>query len=153
MSSTTVMLVIVTTIFAAYMWWLSMRSARGAMGRTGPGIRIAETIRCEHTWAVAQEVAAPIYRRIALALLGTAAVILLIGFVSPAASVIVGLVLAAGSQVFLLGVASVRARKAAAAVRCEHKPVVEAPRATPPHRSSRGKGGRVTPKKQPGRKR
>lgn len=150
MSSTSVMLAIVTALFAGYMWWLGARSARGAMARSGPGIRIREALVCEHTWVAAQHVAAPIYRRIALALLGTSVVILVLGLFNTSISVVVGLVLSAGVQVFLLGVASTRARKAAAAIRCEHKPVVEAPRAAPPHRSSnrrKGGGGRVTPKK------
>lgn len=151
MSSTTVLLAIALVVFAAYMWWLGDRSARGAMGRSGPGIRIAETLACEHTWAAAQEVAAPIYRQLTLALAGTAALTLLIGVASTVASVVVGLVLAAGLQVFLLGVASVRARKAAAAVQCEHKQIEKSPRATPPHR--RGANKRVTPKRpQPKRR-
>ena len=135
MSGSALFLAVAILVFAMYMLLLSNRSARGAMGRNGPGIRIAETTKCEHTWAVAQEVAVPIYRQIAMFLSATAAVTIAIGFANGTIAVIFGLVVAIGVQVFLLGVASVRARKAANAVQCEHNRPLKAPRATPPHRN------------------
>lgn len=134
MSGSAFFLAIAILTFALYMLWLSNRSERGAMGRSGPGIRTAETTKCEHTWAAAQQVAVPIYRLIAMYLSATAAAVLALGFVNGTIAVVIGLVVAIGVQVFFLGVASVRARKAALAIRCEHNRPLQTPSTTPPHR-------------------
>ncbi len=112
--------------FAIYMQYLSQRGAAGTMGNNGPGIRIAETKKCEHTWAAAQRIAAPIYRQIALSLTATAAATAALAFVNPAAAFIGAIIVGLGIEVFFLGVASVRARKAAAAVVCEHSRLAKA---------------------------
>ena len=125
--------------FALYMLLLSQRSAAGAMGRNGPGIRIAETMICEHTWAAAQQVVAPIYRIIATALAITAALTVALSFVNGWIAVIAAVVVTLGVEVFFLGVASVRARKAASAVQCEHKRNQRGPSATPPHQRANRK--------------
>jgi hypothetical protein len=139
-------LAIAILLFAGYTLLLSRKSAAGTMGRNGPGIRIAETTKCEHTWAAAQEVAAPIYQRMAAAL---AVVGLVCGALAPingSAALTIGAIGGLGTQVFMLGSASVRARKAAAKVRCEHYVApANAPRSAPPHRKHKA-GGRVTPK-------
>ncbi len=148
MTSAAVGLAIAIALFAGYTFVLARKSAKGTMGRSGPGIRIAETTKCEHTWAAAQRVAAPIYRRMALALGAVAALCLVVAPINGGAALAIGAVGGFGVQVFMLGSASVRARKAAALVRCEHyvAPASSSPRATPPHRKHKS-GGRVTPKK------
>jgi hypothetical protein len=112
--------------FAGYMRFLARRSARGAMGTNGPGIRIAETTKCEHTWAAAQEVAGPIYNRIAGALAVVAALTLLLASTNATAAFVGAVVAGLAIEIFFLGVASVRARKAAAAVDCEHSRAAKA---------------------------
>ena len=107
MSGSAFYLAIATLVFALYMLWLSNRSERGAMGRSGPGIRTAETTKCAHTWAAAQQVAVPIYRLIAMYLSATAAAVLALGFVNGTIAVVFGLVVAIGVQIFFLGVATV----------------------------------------------
>jgi hypothetical protein len=145
-TSAAIGLAIAIFLFAAYTLMLARKSATGTMGRNGPGIRIAETTKCEHTWAAAQEVAAPIYRRMALALTGVALVCAVLAPVNGGAALAIGAIAGMGTQVFMLGSASVRARKAAAKVRCEHyEPPANAPRSAPPHRKHKS-GGRVTPK-------
>jgi hypothetical protein len=145
-TSAAIGLAIAIFLFAAYTFLLSRKSATGTMGRNGPGIRIAETTKCEHTWAAAQEVAAPIYRRMALALSAVALVCAILAPINGGAALAIGAVGGMGTQVFMLGSASVRARKAAAKVRCEHYVApVTAPRSAPPHRKHKS-GGRVTPK-------
>lgn len=135
MSSTANFVALAIAAYAAYMVFLSQRSAEGRMGRNGPGIRIGPTLQCDHTWKAAQKVAAPIYRVMAIGLLGVAAITCVIGFVNTPAAVVFALISAIAIQVFFLGVASVRARKAAAAITCEHTPApVRSPRAAPPHR-------------------
>lgn len=146
MSSAAFGLAIAIFIFAFYTFLLARRSDQGTMGRNGPGIRIAETTKCEHTWAAAQAVASPIYRRMSLWLFGIGTLCLSIGAVNGIAGLVVGAVGGLGVQVFMLGAASVRARKAAAGVQCEHQVAEKSPRATPPHRKHKS-GGRVTPKK------
>jgi hypothetical protein len=146
MSSAAFGLAIALFLFAFYMFLLARRSATGSMGRNGPGIRIAETTKCEHTWAAAQAVATPIYRRMSLFLAGVGGLTLLLGAVNGGVGLAVGAVGGLGIQVFMLGSASVRARKAAARVQCEHQVAEKSPRATPPHRKHKS-GGRVTPKK------
>ncbi len=111
--------------FAMYMRFLARRSAAGTMGSNGPGIRMAETTRCEHTWAAAQEVAAPIYRKIATALAATAAVTIALSAINPVLAFAVAVIAGFGVEVFFLGVASVRARKAVAAIDCEHSRAVK----------------------------
>ena len=134
-------------LFSGYTFLLSKKSAQGTMGRNGPGIRIAETTKCEHTWAAAQEVASPIYRKMSLWLAGVAALCFVVGAANGGAGLAVGAIGGFGVQIFMLGSASVRARKAAALVQCEHQVAEKAPRSAPPHRKHKS-GGRVTPKKQ-----
>lgn len=122
--------------FAAYMQILARRSAAGIMGNNGPGIRIAETKKCEHTWAAAQQVAAPIYRRIAAALAATAALTIALSALNATVAFIGAIVFGFGIEVFFLGVASVRARKAADAIDCEHSRMAKLQRA----KSKKGKG-------------
>jgi hypothetical protein len=122
--------------FAAYMHFLAKRSAAGAMGRSGPGIRIAETTRCEHTWAAAQQVAGPVYRRISAALAITAAATLALAGINALVALIGSIIAGLFIEIFFLGVASVRARKAAEAVDCEHTRLAKAQRAKAKH----GKG-------------
>lgn len=112
--------------FAIYMQYLSQRSAAGTMGNNGPGIRIAETKKCEHTWAAAQQIAAPIYRLIALSLAAIAAATVALSFVNATAAFIGAIIAGLGVEVFFLGAASVRARKAAAAIDCEHSRLAKA---------------------------
>jgi SdpI/YfhL protein family len=134
-TSMAVGLAVAIFLFAVYMLVLSKRSADGRMGRNGPGIRLAETTKCEHTWLVAQQVAAPIYRIIGACLAATAIATLAIATVNGTVAFVVALVLGFGIEIFFLGAASVRARKAAEAVRCEHRRPVTASRATP-HRAT-----------------
>jgi hypothetical protein len=124
--------------FAVYMQFLARRSAAGIMGNNGPGIRIAETKRCEHTWAAAQQVAAPIYRRIAAALAGTAALTIALSALNATVAFISAIVVGFGVEVFFLGVASVRARKAADAIDCEHSRLAKLQRAQAKKGKSRG---------------
>ena len=121
--------------FAVYMQYLSQRSAAGILGNNGPGIRIAETKKCEHTWAAAQRVAAPIYRLIALS---TAAATVALSFVNPTAAFIGAIIVGLGIEVFFLGAASVRARKAADAIDCEHSRLAKLQRA----QAKKGKKGK-----------
>jgi hypothetical protein len=127
--------------FAAYMQLLARRSAAGRMGSNGPGIRIAETTACEHTWAAAQAVAGPIYRKISAALAATAALTIVVASANATAAFVGSIVVGLGIEVFFLGVASVRARKAAAAVDCEHSRLAKSQRA----KSKRGKAADSTP--------
>lgn len=124
--------------FAVYMQYLSQRSAAGILGNNGPGIRIAETKKCEHTWAAAQRVAAPIYRLIALSLAGTAAATVALSFVNPTAAFLGAIIVGLGIEVFFLGAASVRARKAADAIDCEHSRLAKLQRA----QAKKGKKGK-----------
>ena len=126
-------------LFALYMLLLSRRSAAGAMGHNGPGIRIAETMTCEHTWTAAQQVAAPMYRIIAMALTITAALTVALSLVNGWLAVIVAVVATLGVEFFFLGVASVRARKAALATQCDHQRSQRSPSATPPHQRAHRK--------------
>jgi hypothetical protein len=152
-TSAAIGLAIAIFLFSGYTFLLSRKSAAGTMGRNGPGIRIPETTKCEHTWAAAQEVAAPIYRRMALVLGALGVLIAVLSVFNGGAALTIGAIGGLGTQVFMLGSASVRARKAAAKVRCEHYVApVNAPRSAPPHRKHKG-GGRVTPKGSGGNKR
>lgn len=145
MSVTVLMLVVVALGFAGWMRFLGRRAAAGALGRTGPGIRLPATQVCEHTWAAAQRAAAPRYTTLTGTLLAVAVVALALDAVgvSEGAVVVVWFVLAIGAQaVTLIGAGRV-ATAAAAKVRCEHQTPPKPQRASRPRpRGGRGKGGR-----------
>jgi hypothetical protein len=120
---TVVVLVLLSLVAAGWMGFAARRSAGGRMGTKGPGIRVPATTVCEHTWVAAQRAASPLYTRVAASMLVIAAAVAGLGALDVPAFLAVPawLVLTIGAGVFFLGVASVRARKAAEAVRCEHQ--------------------------------
>jgi SdpI/YfhL protein family len=102
---------------------IAQRSGAGKMSTKGPGIRLPETMRCEHTWQAAQLAVATPYRYLAGALFLVGALALLMGALDLAAFVIVviAIVLATAATFFYVGVAITRSKKAAGSVRCEHR--------------------------------
>jgi hypothetical protein len=154
MSSTVISLAVVSVGFAGWMWYLGQRAARGAL-RTGPGIRVPATKVCEHTWAAAQDAAAPRYTKLALMLLAVAAATVVLDLVGVESTtvVIAWFAGAVGAQALMLAGAGRDATAAATAVRCEHQTPTKpqraegtsrAPRATSRTnaRRARGKGSR-----------
>lgn len=96
---------------------VSKRSAAGAMGAKGPGIRLPETMGSQERWVAAQKAAAPLYQKVAVstAVSGVLALVLGLAGAPPALVAIIPIVLILASMVFFFGVATVRAKKAAEA--------------------------------------
>ena len=147
MNSTVISLAVVSVGFAGWMFYLGRRASAGALGRTGPGIRVPATKVCEHTWEAAQGAAAPRYTKLAMMLvvIAVATVILELVGVESSTVVIAWFVAAIGAQALTLAGAGRDATAAATAVRCEHqsaaKPqrVAGAPRATSRTNARRGR--------------
>jgi len=115
--------------FGAWMGYLARRSATGTVPEGGPGIRVAATTRCEHTWLAAQRAAARLFAfvGVAAALSGVLGIALVAAGLN---GLLVALLVLFGTGCalfFFLGVASVRATHAANAVECEHRAAAKAP--------------------------
>lgn len=108
---------IVLVALAAGALAVADRSAKGKMGRKGPGIRTAVTQASGEAWKAAQAAVAPLYRFTAVTLLVAAAVAMALGLAGAPGWLVVVLpvVVAGAGAFFFLGVAAVRADKAAAA--------------------------------------
>jgi hypothetical protein len=85
-------------------------------------------------------VAGPVYQRISVALAITAAATLALAAVNATVALIGSIIAGLGIELFFLGVASVRARKAAEAVDCEHARLAKAQRAKAKNAKGRASG-------------
>jgi hypothetical protein len=145
MNSTALSLSLVAAGFAVWMAYLGRRAAVGALGRTGPGIRVPAAKVCEHTWRAAQVAAAPRYTKLAAIMIavGLATIALDLAGVDGTTVVIAWFVAAIGAQFVLLAGAGRDATLAATAVRCEHQTPPKPERATGTRRAtSRTNAGR-----------
>ena len=121
--STVLSLAFVSVLFAGWMWNLGRRASHAQLARSGPGIRLAATKVCEHTWAAAQVAAAPRYTKLSIALVAIAVATAILGLAGVESStVVIGWFIAAiAAQAVMLAAAGRDATAAATAVRCEHQ--------------------------------